>query len=134
MLRMSHWHPVPSLLAVVGLGFCLLLSPLARAEAATTPGALLLSRHADGPALLSGVQPVTAMVTPPGQSRRLSVAQQEVSLQQAVELVRSRYKGQVVKATAIESQGRTAYRIRLVHEGRVREVLVDAQSGQIINP
>ncbi|UTW10598.1 PepSY domain-containing protein [Marinobacterium rhizophilum] len=63
----------------------------------------------------------------------LQVAERGFSVQQAVELVRSRYKGQVVKATEIEFQGRPAYRIRLVNAGRVRDVLVDAQSGQIIN-
>jgi uncharacterized membrane protein YkoI len=63
----------------------------------------------------------------------LQVAERGVSVQQAVELVRSQYKGQVVKATEIEYQGRPAYRIRLVNAGRVRDVLVDAQSGQIIN-
>ncbi len=63
----------------------------------------------------------------------MQVAEQSFSVKQAVELVRSQYKGQVVKATETEFQGRPAYRIRLVNAGRVRDVLVDAQSGQIIN-
>ncbi len=63
----------------------------------------------------------------------LQMAELGFSVQQAVELVRRQYKGQVVKATETEFQGRPAYRIRLVNAGRVRDVLVDAQSGQIIN-
>jgi uncharacterized membrane protein YkoI len=63
----------------------------------------------------------------------LLAADRGVSVQQAVEMVRSQFKGQVVKATEIEYQGRPAYRIRLVNAGRVRDVLVDVQSGQIIN-
>lgn len=63
----------------------------------------------------------------------LLAAERGLSMQQAVEMVRSQYKGQVVKATEIEYQGRPAYRIRLVNAGRVRDVLVDVQSGQIIN-
>lgn len=63
----------------------------------------------------------------------LLYAELGLSVQQAVELVRRQYKGQVVKATETEFQGRPAYRIRLVNAGRVRDVLVDAQSGQIIN-
>ncbi|MCP8686277.1 PepSY domain-containing protein [Marinobacterium sedimentorum] len=89
------------------LMLCLALVPIARAENVT--GGLLM------------------------QAPLLQVAERGISVQQAVELVRSQYKGQVVKATEIEFQGRPAYRIRLVNAGRVRDVLVDVQSGQIIN-
>ncbi|ANG61205.1 hypothetical protein A8C75_01175 [Marinobacterium aestuarii] len=108
MLRTYSLRRLPGIsLTLCVLMFCLALAPAARAENATA-----------GPLM---------------QARLLQVAERGMSVQQAVELVRSQYKGQVVKATEIEFQGRPAYRIRLVNAGRVRDVLVDVQSGQIIN-
>lgn len=112
MSRKTHWPRPSSLLMAAGLGFCLQLSPLARADAG---------------------EPVWRMTgAASAQGTLLQLAQQAISLQQAVEQVRKRYKGQVVKAAETEVQGRPAYSIRLVHEGRVREVLVDVESGQIL--
>nr|WP_067286531.1 PepSY domain-containing protein [Marinobacterium profundum] len=108
MLRTYSIRRLPgSSLTLCALMLCLALVPVAQAENAT-PGRLM-------------------------QAQLLQVAERGVSVQKAVELVRSQYKGQVVKATEIEFQGRPAYRIRLVNAGRVRDVLVDVQSGQIIN-
>ncbi|NVK39633.1 MAG: PepSY domain-containing protein [Oceanospirillaceae bacterium] len=113
MLRKTH-RSRPSLLwRAAGVGLLLLLSPLSFAAAG---------------------QPIWLLTrAPDAQEHLLQVAQDGISLQQAVEQVRKRYQGQVIKATAADLQGRPVYRIRLVHEGRVREVLVDAQSGQILN-
>ncbi|GGO77955.1 hypothetical protein GCM10011348_08690 [Marinobacterium nitratireducens] len=79
-------------------------------------------------------QPIWQLTrTSDAQGQLLRVAQEGISLQQAVEQVRRRYQGQVIKATSTDLKGRPVYRIRLVHEGRVREVLVDALSGEILN-
>jgi len=111
MLRKSHWSRPSALLVSAALGL-LLLSAVPHASAD---------------------QPIWQLTRTPGvQPQLLQLAQQGISIQEAVEQVRKRYKGQVIKAAETEVQGRPAYRVRLVHEGRVREVLVDAESGQIL--
>ncbi len=108
MLRTYSLRRLPGISLTLGaLMLCLALVPVARAG--------------------------NAAESPLMQAQLLQVAEPGMSVQQAVELVRGQYKGQVVKATEIEFQGRPAYRIRLVNAGRVRDVLVDVQSGQIIN-
>lgn len=57
-----------------------------------------------------------------------------VSLLQASEQVRDRLGGEVIKAELTECQGGPAYLIRLLEEGHIREVLVDATNGRILLP
>ena len=54
-----------------------------------------------------------------------------VSLQRAVEIATERYPGTVVRANTISRDGRTLHEIRILANGRVRTVLVDAQTGDI---
>jgi len=61
----------------------------------------------------------------------LQLAGGGLSLKQAARKVQRQEGGQVVKAESARIQGRTMYRIRVVKNGRVKEVLVDAQSGQL---
>lgn len=63
--------------------------------------------------------------------RPLQLAGAGLSLKQAARKVQRQEGGQVVKAESARIQGRTMYRIRVVKNGRVKEVLVDAQSGQL---
>lgn len=60
------------------------------------------------------------------------LAQQSLSLQQAVAKVQAQHGGDVVKAETVDVAGRTAYRIRIVKNGRVKEFLLDASSGEPI--
>lgn len=60
------------------------------------------------------------------------LAQQSLSLQQAVEKVQAKHGGDVVKAETVDVDGRPAYRIRLVKSGRVKEFLLDAATGEPI--
>lgn len=55
-----------------------------------------------------------------------------VSLQQAVALAQERYSGQVVRAETVARGGRQVHEIRLLDDGRVRTVRIDAQSGQFM--
>jgi len=57
-----------------------------------------------------------------------------VSLLQASEQVRDQLGGEVIKAELTECQGEPAYLIRLLEEGHIREVLVDASNGRILLP
>ncbi|WP_027858049.1 PepSY domain-containing protein [Marinobacterium jannaschii] len=61
----------------------------------------------------------------------LQLAGGGLSLKQAARKVQRQEGGQVVKAESARIQGRAMYRIRVVKNGRVKEVLVDAQSGQL---
>jgi len=79
-------------------------------------------------------QIVFAAPLPETDTTPLVVAQQPVSLQQAVSKVQAQYGGRVLKAEPAKAKGRAGYRIRLMSDGRVREFMVDANSGEVITP
>ncbi|SEG82743.1 PepSY domain-containing protein [Marinobacterium lutimaris] len=62
------------------------------------------------------------------------LAQNSVDLKRAVEIARQAFGGEVVKAEEVTRSGQRLFQIRLVNNGRVRDVLVDATSGEILNP
>ena len=64
----------------------------------------------------------------------LVLAQNSIDLKRAVEIARQAFGGEVVKADEVVRDGQRLFQIRLVNKGRVRDVLVDALSGQILNP
>jgi uncharacterized membrane protein YkoI len=55
-------------------------------------------------------------------------------LSDAVEIAKKAYGGNVVKADQVALESGVAYRIRLVNNGHVKEVLVDATSGVLLYP
>ncbi|MGY8868940.1 MAG: PepSY domain-containing protein [Pseudomonadales bacterium] len=55
-------------------------------------------------------------------------------LSDAVEIAKKAYGGKVVKADKVTLESGVAYRIRLVNNGHVKEVLVDATSGVLLHP
>ncbi|BBB28206.1 PepSY domain-containing protein [Neptunomonas japonica] len=55
-------------------------------------------------------------------------------LSDAVEVAKKAYGGKVVKADKVTLKSGVAYRIRLVNNGHVKEVLVDATSGVLLHP
>lgn len=56
------------------------------------------------------------------------------SVKQASEIAQEAYGGQVVKAEEADVEGKTVYVIRVVNEGRVRDVKIDPDDGKILNP
>ncbi len=64
----------------------------------------------------------------------MSFAAGRVSLQQAAAIAKQNYGGQVVKAETQRRAGRTIHHIRLVNNGRVKTVLIDAETGQELSP
>jgi uncharacterized membrane protein YkoI len=54
-----------------------------------------------------------------------------VSMDQAVNMAERRYRAKAVKAQTVRSGDRVVYEIRLLSEGKVWTVRVDAQSGQM---
>ncbi|MCC5811481.1 MAG: PepSY domain-containing protein [Ectothiorhodospiraceae bacterium] len=61
-----------------------------------------------------------------------AMAQQAVSLNQAVEMVREQSGGRVLRAETVQQGDRQVHRIRvLVQEGQVRVYRVDAATGRI---
>ena len=89
------------------------------------------------PPEVPGSNPVGAVVADPVPvaQRGRSGVRQRMSLDAAVALVRERFGGRVIRAeTRRRNDGRTIHEIRLLLDnGRVRTVLVDAESGRIIN-
>jgi uncharacterized membrane protein YkoI len=105
-------HPAftrrPGLLAAALCALSLLLPGMASAQAGT--GAQLERVQVSGAAALS----------------------EQVSLDQAVRMVRERSGGRVLRAETQRQNGRTVHRIRVLSDdGRVRNYSVDAQTGRI---
>lgn len=57
-----------------------------------------------------------------------------IVMNEAVEIAKKAYSGKVVKAEKLTLKTGLAYRIRLVNNGHVKEVLVDATSGELLPP
>ncbi|MFT6987272.1 MAG: putative membrane protein YkoI [Psychromonas sp.] len=53
------------------------------------------------------------------------------SREQAIQLVKQRYPGQVLKAQSTQVGGHPGYKVKLISEGLVFYVSVDAQTGSI---
>jgi uncharacterized membrane protein YkoI len=102
-----------------------LLLTLAIAGALGLPPAV----HGDDPAAKLEVAPAQTV------QRSRSTAQRRMSLDAATAMVRERFGGRVIRAeTRRRNDGSVIHEIRLLLDnGRVRTVLVDAESGRIIN-
>lgn len=57
-----------------------------------------------------------------------------IVMSDAVEIAKKAVGGKVVKADTLTLETGLAYRIRLVNNGHVKEVLVDATSGELLPP
>lgn len=62
------------------------------------------------------------------------LAEPVTSVKQASEIAQEAYGGQVVKAEEADVEDKTVYVIRVVNEGRVRDVMIDPNDGAILNP
>ncbi len=80
---------------------------------------------------LWSVSPLLSAEPVEGSDARTPVA---VNLLQASKRVRDELGGEVIKAELIEHEGVPVYTIRLLEQGRIREVLVDAASGKMLLP
>lgn len=72
--------------------------------------------------LLTGLAPVTMADEAP------------LTLKQAMTAAINSNGGEVIKTETTEFKGRAVFKIRLVKEGHVKDVLIDAKSGAVINP
>lgn len=57
-----------------------------------------------------------------------------ITLKQAVNKAVEVHGGDVLKTETADFKGRTVYRIRLVKSGHVKDLLIDAKSGELIKP
>jgi uncharacterized membrane protein YkoI len=64
---------------------------------------------------------------PPGERQ----ASGGISLDRAVQMAESRYGAKAVKATTVSNGDRRVHQIRLIREGKVWTVTVDAQTGDM---
>jgi uncharacterized membrane protein YkoI len=55
----------------------------------------------------------------------------DVSLDRAVQMAESRYRAKAIKATTVSNGERRIHQIRLIREGKVWTVNVDAQTGDM---
>ncbi|SEQ27272.1 Peptidase propeptide and YPEB domain-containing protein [Amphritea atlantica] len=61
-------------------------------------------------------------------------AANRVSLQQAAATARQNHGGKVVKAETRNRGGRIVHFIRLINNGRVKTIMIDAETGQELSP
>ncbi len=73
-------------------------------------------------------------LTPEFGSEPMVLAGNTVSLQQAAARVKQNHGGKVVKAETRTRGGRQVHHIRLINNGRVKTVLIDAITGQEVSP
>lgn len=64
----------------------------------------------------------------------LSQESGEIDLKRAAEIALEAFGGQVLKAEEIEESGQHLFHIRLVNEGRVRDVMIEADTGRVVTP
>ncbi len=64
----------------------------------------------------------------------LLMAEPVTSVKQASEIAQQKYGGQVVKAEESDIEDKKVYVIRVVNEGRVRDVMIDPDDGSVLNP
>lgn len=57
-----------------------------------------------------------------------------VNLVQASEIAREQLGGEVIRAELTRFQGGRVYKVRLLEQGRVRDVLIDAANGTLLQP
>ncbi|WP_415902586.1 PepSY domain-containing protein [Neptuniibacter sp. QD29_5] len=57
-----------------------------------------------------------------------------LTLKQAMTAAIEASGGKVIKTETTEFKGRAVFKIRLVKEGHVKDVLIDAKSGAVITP
>jgi len=82
------------------------------------------------------VPAATLTLTPqPAQAQWALTQAASVSSSQAAEAVRARFGGRVLNVDQRERNGQVVYRVKILQDnGRLRTVLVDANSGRILNP
>lgn len=81
---------------------------------------------------LWSVSPLLSAESVPHSTPQLPAA--PVNLLQASERVRDQLGGEVIKAELTQQNGEPVYTIRLLEQGRIREVLVNAVSGKMLLP
>lgn len=62
------------------------------------------------------------------------MAEPVANLKRASEIVLETFGGQVVKAEEVEVDQKPVFLIRIVNDGRVRDVMVNPDDGEILNP
>lgn len=74
-------------------------------------------------------------LTPPASAQWALTQAASISSSQAAEAVQSRFGGRVLNVDRRERDGRVVYRVKILQDnGRLRTILVDANSGRILNP
>lgn len=83
--------------------------------------------------LAGGASPPADAAVPGQQPPAVARPVAKVSLDDAVEKVRKRYEGKVLRAETRRQDGRTIHYVKLLTpDGRVRTIRVDADTGRIL--
>lgn len=63
-----------------------------------------------------------------------AAVQLPIDLKAAAQIATDAFGGEVVKAEEVTESAATHFQIRIVNEGRVKDVVIDAANGEIISP
>jgi uncharacterized membrane protein YkoI len=63
-----------------------------------------------------------------------AAAQLPIDLKMAADIVIEAFGGEVVKAEEVQDESGLHFNIRIVNDGRVKDVVVDAANGDIVKP
>lgn len=64
----------------------------------------------------------------------LLMAEPVTSLKRASEIAQDAFGGQVVKVEEVDVDDKPVFLIRIVNDGRVRDVMINPDNGEILNP
>lgn len=84
--------------------------------------------------LLSGAGSLAAEPLMLENPRAASAGDSGVNLVEASEIARQQLGGEVIKAELAHMDGGRVYKVRLLEDGRVRDVMIDAASGTLLKP
>lgn len=94
-----------------------------------------IRKWATATALLLMATALSASAAEDGESgAAVTGAAQPVNLLEASQLARDALGGAIIKAELTRFEGKDAYLVRLLEEGRIRDVLIDAASGRMLSP
>jgi len=70
----------------------------------------------------------------PGEEETPADVQLPIDLKAAADIALAAFGGEVLKAEQVEDEGGLHFVIRIVNNGRVRDVVIDAANGEIVRP
>jgi uncharacterized membrane protein YkoI len=105
-----------------------LTKPAVATESATPSKVAVTEKPVTDTAVVMPAAPVS------GAEASAAAAQLPIDLKMAADIVIEAFGGEVVKAEEVQDESGLHFNIRIVNDGRVKDVVVDAANGDIVKP